>query len=364
MRIHLIRSNEMDRELFTKVVDLLRAVPGPLSFECDPDSMVDFDRDEVVDREFPTRKSQFGENKETNNPYTAPATTWDVIFGKCAEYRTARSIPDDQYVLLLTDIRNDMNWFASLDEAMARNGFVNTADWEMVIQCPAAFPIAYQVIALILQGRMFPDFAKAMQSVHKEPLGCVNDLCIRKREIILKLRTADICRSCMETLRAAVPAQLINHALDIMESLRVKMLYAQNFRQAAGPGRMQVDDRMRIRFPDFGNIEVKLRPLEKALYRLFLNHPDGIRRIELPSHRAELFEIYGRLSNSDERDVMVKRIHDMVSILNNSAEEKISRIKRVFIEALGEDLARHYFISGERGEAYRIPVDRALVTLE
>jgi hypothetical protein len=61
---------------------------------------------------------------------------------------------------------------------------------------------------------------------------------------------------------------------------------------------------------------------------------------------------------------MVKRIHDMVSILNNSAEEKISRIKRVFIEALGEDLARHYFISGERGEAYRIPVDRALVTLE
>jgi hypothetical protein len=362
MKIHLIRSNELDRELFTKVVDLLRAVPGPASFECDPDSMVDFELDEVVDLEFPARNKISGGARKLNNPYNAPATTWEVIFGKCVGYRNTHSIPNEEFVILLTDIRNHMNWFASLDEGMPKNGFVNTADWEMIVQCPSAFPIAYQVIALMLQGCMFADYASAMQAVHNEPMGCVNDLCIRKREIILKLRTADICRSCMEKLRSALPTQTIHQALDIMESLRVKMLYAQNFRQLAGPGHMQVDGRMRIRFPDFGNIEVKLRPLEKALYRLFLNYPEGIRRIELPNHRAELLDIYSRLSNSDEREILVRRIDDLVSILSNSAEEKISRIKRVFTEALGEDLARHYYISGERGEAYRIPVERGLVT--
>ena len=364
MRIHLIRSNEMDRELFTKVVDLLRAVPGPISIECNQDSMVDFDRDEVMDREFPARKVVSHERDERCNPYIAPATSWGVIFGKCAEYRSAHSIPNDQYVLLLTDVRNDMNWFATLDEVMPRNGFINTSDWDLVIPCSPAFPIAYEVVVLAMRGRMFPDYDTAMKHVHRDSIGCINDLCIRKREIILKLRTADICRSCMEILRAAVPMQYINHALGVMESLRVKMLYAQNFRQAASPGRMLVDSMLRIRFLDYGNIEVKLRPLEKALYRLFLNHPQGIRRIELPNHRAELLEIYGRLSNSDERGVMVRRIDDMVSILNNSAEEKISRIKRVFIEVLGEDLASHYYISGERGEAYRIPMDRSFLINE
>ena len=361
MKTHLIRSNEMDRELFTKVLDLLRAIPGPLTFECDPDSVVDFDRDEIVDREFPARKILSYEPEILDNPYIAPATKRDVIFSKCAEYRAAHEIPNDEYVLLLTDIRNDMNWFASLDKAMPRNGFVNTADWDAVVQCPPAFPITYEVVALLLQGGMFPDFATEMALVHKTPIGCINDFCQRKRDIILKLRTADICRTCMERLRAMVPMSIVIHALDIMESLRVKMLYAQSFRQSTGPGRMSIDGLMRIRFPEFGNIEVRLRPLEKALYRLFLNHPEGIRRIELPTFRQELYGIYSRLTNSDERSAAVQRVDDMVSIFSNSAEEKISRIKRVFTEALGEDLARHYYISGARGEAYRIPVDMRLV---
>lgn len=361
MKTHLIRSNEMNRELFTKVVDLLKAIPGPLVFECDSDSMVDFDRDEIEDKEFPARKIFSHDPEVLGYPYFAAATSWNTIFGKCAAYRAMHRIPDDEYVLLLTDTRNDMNWFASLDGVMLRNGFVNTADWDLVVQCPAAFPITYEVVALLLQGRMFPDLLTAMASVHKYPIGCVNDFCERKREIVLKLRTADICRACMDRLRTKVPMSIVSHALEIMESLRVKMLYAQNFRQSTVPGCMSVDGRMRICFPGFGNIEVRLRPLEKALYRLFLNHPEGIRRIELPTFRQELYGIYSMLTNSDDRSVRLQRVDEMVSTLSNSAEEKISRIKRVFTEALGEDLARHYYISGERGEAYRIPVDRGLV---
>jgi hypothetical protein len=372
MKIHLIRSAEMDRERFTKVVDLLKAVPGPMAFECDRDSIVDFDREEVWEGYIPNRdgfEKTIMENRieipqyaKVVFPLRELTATWEHIFSKCATYRRTHAIPDDAYVILLTDVRNENNWFAALDGNMTRNGFIHTADWQEFIDCQPAFPIAFEVIALVLQGRIFGDNMKLRQQVHIKPIGCISDLCMHKPEIILKLRTADICGKCMQQLDSRMPKTMIRQALDIMESLRIKMLYSQNFRQADEPGRMIVDHRMHIRLPDLGNIEIKLRPLEKALYRLFLDHPEGIRRTDLPLHRDELFEIYNRLSNQDDIAQKRQRVNDLVSILSNSADEKISRIKRVFTDAVGEDLARHYCIMGERGEPYRIAIDRASVT--
>jgi hypothetical protein len=371
MKIHLIRSAEMDREGFTMVVDLLKAVPGPMAFECDPGSIVDFDEDEVQDTLIPDRES-FEKMKsvrfrieeiqpELEFPLRELTASWERIFSKCAAYRKAHAIPDDEYVILLTDVRNENNWFAALDWNTARNGFIHTADWQVFIDCQPAFPIAFEVVALVLQGRIFGDDMALRQQVHLKPVGCVNDMCMHKPEIILKLRTADICARCMEQLGSRMPKPMIRQALDIMESLRIKMLYSQNFRQADEPGRMVVDQRMHIRLPDLGNIEIKLRPLEKAVYRLFLDHPEGIRRMDLPLHREELYGIYSRLSNQDAGDLIRQRVDDLVSILSNSADEKISRIKRVFTDAVGEALARHYCITGERGEPYRIALDRGSV---
>jgi len=371
MKTHLIRSAEMDRERFTKVVDLLKAVPGPMAFECDPGSIVDFDEDEVQDTLIPDRK-HFDKMKsvrfrveesqpDLEFPLRELTASWARIFSKCAAYRRAKAIPDEDYVILLTDVRNENNWFAALDWNTARNGFIHTADWQAFIDCQPAFPIAFEVVALVLQGHIFGENMELRQQVHLNPIGCVNDMCMHKPEIILKLRTADICVRCMDRLRGRMQMPMIRQALGIMESLRVKMLYSQSFRQADEPGRMVVDHRMHIRLPDHGNIEIKLRPLEKALYRLFLNHPEGIRRMDLPLHRAELLDIYSRLSNQDAVELMHQRVNDLVSILSNSADEKISRIKRVFTDAVGEALARHYCIAGERGEPYRIALDRGSV---
>jgi len=47
--------------------------------------------------------------------------------------------------------------------------------------------------------------------------------------------------------------------------------------------------------------------------------------------------------------------------VSNSASEKISRIKRAFEEAIGPDLAKHYYIHGGNGERKR--VERGVVGL-
>jgi hypothetical protein len=47
----------------------------------------------------------------------------------------------------------------------------------------------------------------------------------------------------------------------------------------------------------------------------------------------------------------------MVNALNDSASQKISRIKRVFEDGIGPDLAKHYYIKGESGQKKKIDLD-------
>jgi hypothetical protein len=96
-----------------------------------------------------------------------------------------------------------------------------------------------------------------------------------KKEIVLKLRTADICQDCMNLISGKITMPELYHCLNIMGSLREKMLFAQNFKQSSPLSKMMFDHKNRIFLPEFGNIEIKLRPLEKALFILFLQNPTG-----------------------------------------------------------------------------------------
>lgn len=372
MKVHLIKSAEVEKDLFTQVVDLLRAVPGPIEFNCDPDLLVDFYEDELTRHFIPDAKdfetqvscsmiSEEADLKPRDFPLEQNFADWETIFEKCQRYRKEQQIPNDTFVLLLTNIPNKYNWFAALDETMPYNGFIHTDDWDYYIGCSAAFPVAYEVIALILQKSIFNGVKSIRELVHNQPIGCMNDMCVQKKEIILKLRTADICKSCMDQLRPHLPAPTIHHALTLMESLRVKMLFAQNFKQETPLSQLLIDKQNRLYLPDFGNIEIKLRPLEKALYFLFLKHPEGIYRSSLSDHRQTLYEIYASLSNMGDMNEMKTRIDEMVNALSSSADEKISRIKRVFTDAIGKDLANHYYIHGDVAEVKKIALDRQRV---
>ncbi|MCQ2233864.1 MAG: hypothetical protein MJZ24_03865 [Paludibacteraceae bacterium] len=64
-------------------------------------------------------------------------------------------------------------------------------------------------------------------------------------------------------------------------------------------------------------------------------------------------------------DDRVKRKESLDKLLdptNNSVNEKISRIRQAFIAKFEEDLASNYFVTGERGEAKRITLNRDLVS--
>jgi len=369
MKIHLIRSEELDKEIFTKVIQLLQSVPGVIQFYSPSRAAfdvrdLDFYENEIEDRDQFNRKivaeREFVLEADAY-PFLRQTATWKTLFSICDEYRRKCEIGNDEFVFLLTDIANENNWFASLDVRMPFNGFIHTADWEYFIQCAPQFPIAYEVMALMLQQCIFKGDAKARQIVHAEPIGCVNDFCENKKQIMLKMRTGDICHACMEVIKENLPMNVIYHALQIMESLRVKMLFAQNFKQQTPLSKLIITTQGKIFLPDFGNVEIRLRPLEKALYFLFLRHPEGILRSSLADHRAELFEIYAGITQAGLREDIQERINNLVNVLSNTASEKLSRIKSVFEESIGTELAKHYYIQGANGIEKKISLDRELV---
>lgn len=104
----------------------------------------------------------------------------------------------------------------------------------------------------------------------------------------------------------------------------------------------------RFLLPDYGNKEVEMSPIHKALYLLFLNHPDGIESKHLSDHRDELLSIYMRVSSWLDIDKVHDVVDRLVDPLDNAFNEKCSRIKAAFAAIMDEYSAAYYAISGHK----------------
>ena len=128
--------------------------------------------------------------------------------------------------------------------------------------------------------------------------------------------------------------------------------------------RMVITKDYRILLPDYNNMEIKMEPLVKAVYLLFLRHPEGIVFKELPDYREELTKIYSQLKSSVLTDRAIQSIEDVTNPMLNSINEKCARIRGAFVGQFDDYMARHYYIDGQRGEAKKITLPRDLVIWE
>ena len=136
------------------------------------------------------------------------------------------------------------------------------------------------------------------------------------------------------------------------------------FKTKAQLSRLVVTKDFRILLPDYNDIEVKMEPLVKAVYFLFLKHPEGIVFKELADYREELLGIYKALKPMGLSKRTIQSIEDVTNPLLNSINEKCARIRSAFVKEFDEGLAKNYFVTGERGEAKKISLPRDLVVWE
>jgi len=375
--IWLIRSHEYAAEKFWEVLELLKTFQGPLQFRTQekhleiPQDQLEEVPFETIDLDSQKLEPMVLYEKISNSmvqsfepPPSYHKVSWDTIFDQCQEYRTSQRISENDFIILLTEHSNEYGWFTAGDPKGQRNLFVHTAFWEQYTGSDHRYPVAYHVASAVLKRLTFANYTDLNANLHREPRGCMNDFCAEKKKVSLKLRTADICPACMDLMdRRNVDRAVIRQVLSIIEGIRDQMLFKSRWKLDPKPLKLQVKgESKRIIFPELGSLEVKFTPLEKTLFLFYLNHPEGIKLVELNDFKPELKRIYAGLYNGSD-PAMVEVSIDSLSNpwKTNSASEKLSRIKSKFISALGTDLAQFYYPKGENAEPRKIEVARDLV---
>ena len=127
--------------------------------------------------------------------------------------------------------------------------------------------------------------------------------------------------------------------VSVLEELRIEAARSRL-------SRLLITKDYRIILLDYDNKEVEMTPVHKAVYLLFLNHPEGIEFKKLCEYRDELLQYYMATAKLMDKQSITESVDMLVNPLNNSINEKCSRIKSIFLSMMDQYTANYYIISG------------------
>jgi hypothetical protein len=146
-------------------------------------------------------------------------------------------------------------------------------------------------------------------------------------------------RRLAERLVAADRKDLLLHAIGVplLEELRIEAARGKL-------SRLVITRDYRFILEDYQQ-EVELQPVHKAVYLLFLAHPEGIEFKRLADYREELKGYYMQTAKLMDKEKIEDGVNHLVDPLDNAINEKCSRIKKAFLELMDEYRASYYIIS-------------------
>lgn len=127
--------------------------------------------------------------------------------------------------------------------------------------------------------------------------------------------------------------------------------------------RLSITSDYRLFLLDYNYIEIKMYPLAKVVFLLFLRYPDGITFKGMSDYRAEIESLYKAVTGRDVNEKIRQSLYDLSDATHTSIAQKTARISAAFRAHLPDDIARYYYITGPNGEPKRIILPRELVVL-
>ena len=158
----------------------------------------------------------------------------------------------------------------------------------------------------------------------------------------------------MDEDAASIVAQIRN----LLGQLRIKGITDKEIdtllTQQQKPGRAYINAQGMLVLPDAGDIKIKLTPMERTLYILFLRYPEGINADELWRYWDELCDIYGSQMVYDDKDLIEDAVEGICDEEKVTWYTNVSRIKRKITDKLGKRTAEQYIIRRGNDGLYRI----------
>jgi hypothetical protein len=313
LKVHLIRSNDFSLNDFKKVVEFIKELQkidkDNYKFSFHEDDQI-IDADQVENRPF-----NFSINQEAyllNSPYFANYfqthslakdelkealkngenhTTWKALFTVCDNFRKANKIGDVDQVVLLTNTNNFFEenleihgWFGANSELSGNNSFIHTNFWELYLPgIDKIYPITYMILLLLIIKKTGMSYMKfAHENTHDVSIGCISDMTNDKVDVILKLRTGDICDKCLAVLLKKIDPKCIKSYCLCLDEIRNKTLFSrrglglyehskiliQKFRESNYPYR-------KIYFTEYDQY-LDLNSRSISIYLYLLKNPKGL----------------------------------------------------------------------------------------
>ena len=150
----------------------------------------------------------------------------------------------------------------------------------------------------------------------------------------------------LEVKRLAGQLQAEGRSDLLLKALGVPLLEELRIEAAKGKlSRLVITKDYRFILEDYNHREVELQPVHKAVYLLFLAHPEGIEFKRLSDYREELTRYYMATAKLMDKEKIIEGVDHLVNPLDNAINEKCSHIKKVFLDMMDEYTASYYIIS-------------------
>jgi len=330
MKVFVTSTLEIEESEVKKVVKLLNNVPGELNF--------------IQLKPLHANQYRFYDIK-FQNPIEVPPLSFDDFFKLIGFHRDMNgnsNVSPDDFFVIITSIKNEKKWLSSFQN---KDIFVNTSNWERYTNNQPHFGIAHQLIENIFQSFMGMDVFKIKDdpNIHEEPIGCLNDLCTNKRQIILKMRTAFICDSCLDFfVSQGHDKKIILHIFKLINSIRNEFVNLDKICKD-----MTLFDKIIVRKDgiQFGEKVLILQELESAIYIYFLQHSDGVKRSDFLNDdtKKEIVNLYRNFKNYADFDSIEKLCLSIAKGENYFSKVK-SQINKSLDDLLGAEIAENYKI--------------------
>ena len=282
--------------------------------------------------------------------------SFDMFFSLCQINRTFHKLYEDDYIVVLSSIRNEQDWFSATKN---KDIFIDTNDWDQFTGNNPIYGITYQVVENIFQSLLgiFYNNAKGHTNVHLENEGCINDFCEDKKSIKLKLRTADICKSCEQK------ANELNVSSEILDQIEVILKNIQeNVRNLKRNKNIKfelinVTSRGEV---IIGSKIIQMSSLPRTLFITFLKQTEAISKTSLGSKKDEILKIYQILKGSDNESA----IDRLVDPNGKTFRQSKWAVNYALGNELDETILSEYVIDEEQNNKYLIRISPEYRKLE
>lgn len=349
MKVIITSTPEFSAQLAKSVVEVLRQTPGEIEFSLGKQASV----------------NKYGHyNPKMKDIAKIKSLSFKELFNLCDTYRTVfeEIVPADAYVVLLTTIKNKKDWFSAFNE---RNIFIHGEEWEYYTKRDSKYGIAYQVLENIFQSLIDLNINDSDNepNIHKPSIGCINDMCMDKVDVMLKLRTAYICDSCLDRAEEKqVNPFVLEHIKNSVESIRETFVTSGRIRSKVKPLPVSIDSKRNVKI---GGQPIHIFALERTLFIFFLKNLQGVKTGLISEHENELYDLYKEIRKSGHKDTIIGLFHPFRGAPRFISVK--SKLNKDLSKKLGAKLADNYIIDTiiirDRLNLYKINLEQDFISI-